>query len=694
MAWPRDAVPVSTRILPGLAALAVTLAATALLGGEGGTRGPVRRRAALEPGPRSSSPTRLPAITPALPTAASPALSRALSPAPPPPVVGEDLPESSLPFLSEVVTESGDPVPGALVLLGDLDAPSWAAPAAGDGRFVLAASPINHTLRAGARRDGEAWIGSTPADGGPFPWTVVVRPPASCHDRVVVVRVLDPEGRPVPRATAVPLSGAVRGKHPRTEGGAVSGGVFVVPAARWHRGEVPVFLLRDPRDGEDRPLPLGEAAVAVDPAGPAEVEVRLPAGGFVGGRLLGPDGRPRVGGTVTFRQEPPGTLPVPSPEWTCTDREGRFLFASGPGGGLLEATDLLGSGPVAAAAGEVEVVLRLREEAPLLLLVLDEGGAPVEEGSVWVEVVGGESSRKRVALAADGTGTLPGLPAGCEIDLSVWVSGCMRHEGRTRVDGSLLRIELRRAAVVRGRLVAADGTGIPGATVLASAPGDLPVPWATWALTGDDGSFSIQELPPGAAVRLAAGDERRTLVEEEVVAGGGEEVLLRLPAEEEVLLVYVDGGDCRPESAPVVISAGGRVLARGFAWWLPAFVAIPASDLPPTVDVAVGPTSWYGERAFLRGVPSRGILRPDMGYASVRGRVLRADGSGAAFARCRAEGEGGLSVEFEADERGEFRSCGLLPGPVVVTAEGFDGSTGTAAAEAPAEEVEVVLEGR
>ena len=92
--------------------------------------------------------------------------------------MGEDLPESSLPFLSEVVTESGDPVPGALVLLGDLDAPSWSGTADGDGRFVLDAFPMYDTLRARARRARAGGVGAPPPPRRPRPG---VPPPQPGH---------------------------------------------------------------------------------------------------------------------------------------------------------------------------------------------------------------------------------------------------------------------------------------------------------------------------------------------------------------------------------------------------------------------------------------------------------------------------------------------------------------------------------
>jgi hypothetical protein len=686
VAAPRDTGAVIMRILAVIAGVAIALGAAELLGGD--------EENAAAPDSRSQVPCQVA-------SSVGPHLSFLASPVTGPPTEaaaahasteGPVLPGDPLLPWSEVVTDAGEAVPGALVLLGDLDSPSWSDIAGGDGRFVLSEFPSYDTLRAVAVRGGEAWIGSTPVDGGPFPWTVVVRPPASSYERVVVVRVLDPVGRPIPRATAVPVSGRARGESPAGEGFRVSGGAFVVPAARWHRGEAPVFLLQEPRDEENRPLPLGEATVAVDPEGPAEVEVRLPSGGLVGGRLLDADGSPRPGATLTFQQHPVAASGVARVTSTLTDRDGRFLFASGPGGGRLQATALAGSGPVVAAPGETELVVQLREEASLRLLVVDFRGDPVESGRVYAKVVDEGDRRAWRALATDGTCTLSGLPAGCEVALSVSAGGSIRHEGSYRVDDSLLRIELPRAAVLRGRVVDSHGGGVPGATVFASPPGDLAAPWTTADLSGPDGVFSLDGIPADAPVRLSVGDGARVLLEREIVAGGGEEIVLALSAAEEFLLVYVDGGDGRTESAPVVVSSGGRVVARGYALDLPALVAIPAADLAPCVDVAVGPTTWYAAFAIIHGVPSRGILRPDMERTvAVKGRVLHADGRSAAFARGRAEGQGGLAVVFEADAQGRFRAYGLPPGPVIVTAEAFDGSSGRVACEAPAEEAEVVL---
>lgn len=331
----------------------------------GGTPPAGRGEVAAPPPPRA----------PPVPAASS---APAAEPGPVPPAVppGEAAPPPSALATGTVVTPDGLPVAGAFVSLGDLDAGSDTALTGPDGRFAIDALPFYSSLRAVAHLGGTAWRGETPADGGPFEWTIVLQPTLDPAERVVMVEVTDPWGRPVPRAEAVVVAGRTRVPFPdlRCAGVAVAAGRFPVPAARWEEEEVPVFLVRDARDGEGRPLPLGPALLAVDPAGPATVGLRLPTGGILEGRVLLPGGAPAGPVPVSCRLPLPGTAleggPAPPPpmcRWT--DDEGGFAFAAGAEEeGILEVHAPTGlravGGPVKASAGGGEIGIRLLPSDP------------------------------------------------------------------------------------------------------------------------------------------------------------------------------------------------------------------------------------------------------------------------------------------------------------------------------------------
>ena len=277
--------------------------------------------------------------------------------------------------LGIVHTEDGMAVSGALVVLGDLDSSDDTALTGTDGRFAIDTFPSYSTLHAFAVRDDSVWHGEVPADGGPFDWTVTLSPTKSAIDRVVLVHVVGPEGRPIPRGRAEAIGGSAREPW-RSRGGnekvvAVAGGWFPVAARRWREGEVPVFLVGAARDDKGQALPHGTVLVRVDPAGSPVVEARLPFGAVVSGWVEFPDGRPARATRITFDGPVPegfvaDGMTHPSPETAITDAAGHFSFGGnleGEGTLFVEAAEGVhgGSAGVEVVIGGPEVVVRLRD---------------------------------------------------------------------------------------------------------------------------------------------------------------------------------------------------------------------------------------------------------------------------------------------------------------------------------------------
>jgi protocatechuate 3,4-dioxygenase beta subunit len=146
-------------------------------------------------------------------------------------------------------------------------------------------------------------------------------------------------------------------------------------------------------------------------------------------------------------------------------------------------------------------------------------GVPVGDGSIGASFSGGDPRAQRVDTSdnvkPDGTFELKGLLPGTYL-LQIMSPGHPEPRepvkvtvppGRS-VDG--LRLVLDRAGTIRGTVADEDGHPVSGAEVRAG--GDSWT-WNDGVLTGDDGSFTIEGLRPGAyrviASRRAWGEEMR-----------------------------------------------------------------------------------------------------------------------------------------------------------------------------------------
>ena len=246
--------------------------------------------------------------------------------------------------------------------------------------------------------------------------------------RDLVVRVVDPEGRPVPRARVAFAYGDRGGRLSARYGDCVDGVCEItVPLGRG------TLYVRRATTVDEMPLPLGPARVRVR-AEQDETTVRLPHGLSIAGRVLAPDGEPAANVTVLARRD---KTYAPFGTWfdlqTDTDANGDFRLdglAKGahkmrvvqrdgtqgrlgpvPGGGEPGRRLRLKRGTVEVEAGRHDVVLELADSATLRVRVVGPDGDAVPGALVSVR------GRTGVVPKTDRNGELelagldPGKPA-------------------------------------------------------------------------------------------------------------------------------------------------------------------------------------------------------------------------------------------------------------------------------------------
>jgi uncharacterized GH25 family protein len=289
------------------------------------------------------------------------------------------------------------------------------------------------------------------------------------HSPTYLTAVTDAEGR---YALAAPLGGVLQGPA-RGEGDAVAKPVnFDV--------EKEGFVFAP----EAAPTPWRNLWVFGGKA--AEYDVVMRRAASLSGTVVGPDG-PVAGAEVVADVWSPlrGSLP----SRVTSDADGRYRFAGLPRGrarvvvtrpGLFQTASpggpwRTGPAPDAAATadiparGDVVLDVRLERGAVIRGRVVDESGAPVGGAEVTCDAPG--DVPRRAASDASGAFAVSGVRPGVEAPLSASCDGYVDAETRTvapRTPADVVigvSLFLRRAGVVRGRVVRADGSPAPGAWV-------------------------------------------------------------------------------------------------------------------------------------------------------------------------------------------------------------------------------------
>ncbi len=406
-----------------------------------------------------------------------------------------------------------------------------------DGRFdLIGVAPGARRLGVQGRIAGRYFSQSFPIVHGPEPVEIRLEEPSpEPGPEVLVVRVVDPGGRPVP--------GAELGVIASDRGGEEQWSL----TTRVQAGREEVEL--DGTEGDLRlevsgavsqtgvPLPLG--AVQVGPLSPGigSVTVRLPPERTISGRVLGPDGEGMAnlyvgaGPAEEFAEYLGGDGAD-----TRTDREGRFRL-----GGLRDAVyELHVSGPpgirMAIApvvrAGREDVGVRMARIRAAAVTVLDPAGEPVSGAEVLAFLLTGDRSRDwsddEARSGRNGVATLDHLAGSGTYRLHVMPP--VDHDAAETVLESWspgeTTLRLRPGLTVSGRL--ASGADDADAEIWVRVPGGF---WREVDLE-EDGSFRARRLPRGpvtlVAVRDGQGPDGDPPAGAVVVEAGAEGVVLTL----------------------------------------------------------------------------------------------------------------------------------------------------------------------
>ncbi len=335
----------------------------------------------------------------------------------------------------------------------------------------------------------------------------------------LVVRVLGPDGKPVPRAYA-----QLDFPDGASNGSSVEGGVAIVDLSGRAAGFAGATVrVERARGSSDTPLPFGPGRVGPLTGNETEVEVRLPIEATVTGVVRDPDGAP-VAGAVVLAASPAQANDL---EWAFesdgvvvprarTDADGRFRI-----GGLGDGAEVeLHVAPPPAfpppgarpgARGQKDVVVTLAPGTAVVVTVLDEAGAPVRGATVHTTLVEERradgpwpSPRSGPAGRADATGAvrLRGFDLRKRYALAVdgpaedWITS--RRDAWSPKDET---IRLTRALKVAG--VVRDPAGQPLAGVqIYRRLGEGS--WGGGPTTDAAGRFQLDGLPAGEVVLRAA----------------------------------------------------------------------------------------------------------------------------------------------------------------------------------------------
>jgi protocatechuate 3,4-dioxygenase beta subunit len=272
-------------------------------------------------------------------------------------------------------------------------------------------------------------------------------------------------------------------------------------------------------------LPWGPVVDQALDAAATEIEVRLPPGLVISGRVLDADGKPVAGVEVQAEEgERTESGDLNATEWGeavdgrgATAKDGTFTLV-----GLREATyrmrvverdRVVVERIVFARGGDDDVTLRRAVPPTLEVVVLDPDGAPVI--GAMVVAFAARDGRSGVLgvrpTLAGGRADLGAVEPGAA--LTVDVAPPERREDLAAAQGVSVvagraEVRLAKGRVVRGVVVRPDGT--PVAAVIRrrrAEPGRLsPATRTTSSRTEADGSFTLRGLPM-EPVELSAGTE-------------------------------------------------------------------------------------------------------------------------------------------------------------------------------------------
>jgi protocatechuate 3,4-dioxygenase beta subunit len=331
----------------------------------------------------------------------------------------------------------------------------------------------------------------------------------SPEERPRVLRVVGPDGSPIPQAQAwvYRQSGTQldRSSAGRLENGELSFAPMALPV--W----VEVF---EPQDAAGLPLPLGPGRAG--PFRTAEeidgARIVLPPEKRLRGTVLDEAGRPVRGILVVVHST---WLDASFPNYdgstlgsARSDVAGVFDLGSLPDDEVrVEARtppDWLETEAIRARAGGAPVEVRLRNAVVPTITVLDASGRPLEGASVDVtevsDIWGIARWRGRQTTYADGRATLEGVDGGKAYRLEAKPPDGRRDLAVASIPRwrpSDATIRLPSSVAIAGRVHDGAGQPVRGVYVSVERSSDDQPYVSCGASTGADGTFVVEAVPPG-----------------------------------------------------------------------------------------------------------------------------------------------------------------------------------------------------
>jgi len=488
----------------------------------------------------------------------------------------------------------------------------------------------------------------------------------------IAVRVLDPEGRPVPRFDlALGLEGGVLGRFRHQAGGVASAVVQGAPPY--------VVFVTHPRDAEGRDLPYAPYGLELLEAPSEAIEMRLsPQAEFLG-RVTDQHDAPVPGvrlfaagreiplqedGRFRFRSEDPAVRRIGDVRLVLPPGFRRPEYADVLEAGEYRAFEVTGGG--LAVRGRVQVA---EGAAPGLGgITIEATWPPGEDEDEW-------DARSSTKTEADGRFVLPALPEGREITITAEAADLAGHG--LYADGPPVTVPSGASDVV---LRARAGASIAGRL---EGPGLADLDWEhvavrvmLWIGYGDRSlqteqptraapTFRISGLRPGRydVAVVTEGEPYRVLAAEADVAAGRSDVVLRVPRQDGVitgtvemaglatkeLVVLVWHQDATRHSRTVPVEKDGRFRVEGLPQetrFSLELVVAPNEDGLVAVAADVAP-----------GTEVRLVAKPG---AWIGGRVVGGPESKVGFVL--AHGPWTFAIAACDEETGAFRVGPLAPG--------------------------------
>ncbi|MGE0193395.1 MAG: carboxypeptidase regulatory-like domain-containing protein [Planctomycetota bacterium] len=263
------------------------------------------------------------------------------------------------------------------------------------------------------------------------------------------------------------------------------------------------------------------------PAGARDLEIRLPSGKALRGRVLDAEGAPVAGASVTCDE--PGDDGEQGPRGrVLTDAHGRFTFERVPSGEWVLVAQAPGPGrlvtpprTVRAGAANLELVLPASSRI--------SGRIAGVRGPGWVVIAapgaGDPNGTSSTEVRVDGAFTLAGIPAGATWALWAISAEDTRVARRVGVaSGDFVVMDLVDGQSISGRCASRGGASLPGLLVVASHPDGV----SRHVPVQPDGTFEVRGLLAGPWELVAvktAGFQRWSESVEGVQAGTREVVL-------------------------------------------------------------------------------------------------------------------------------------------------------------------------